>query len=87
LSPLAESSGFKAPGVRLHPLSSAISKAVLPREYYLEGRVGFVSIADLMTMISWLFSGFITLAYWTSASLSETNTNLYLPDNLTKRFI
>jgi hypothetical protein len=56
---------------------SATSKDVLPKGYHVEVRVGFVGIADLMTMISWLFSGFIRITYSVSASLSEANTNFY----------
>jgi hypothetical protein len=79
LSPLTECHSFKAPGTRLHPISFATSRNALPKGYYVEVRVGFVSMADLMTVISWHFSGFIRLTYSASESLSEANTNLYTP--------
>jgi hypothetical protein len=77
---------FKAPGTRLHLLSSATSNDALPRGCHLEVRVEFVSIADLMTLISWLFSGFIRHAYLASTSLSEANTNLYPQKEITGKY-
>jgi hypothetical protein len=40
----------------------------------VEVRVVLVSTADLMTMISWLSSGFSRLTYSASASLSDAET-------------